>query len=55
MTSIERLAELAPLPTPTLMVIGAVVGQAAARMPGLIQPVNGVGPPAVLVSGGASS
>jgi siroheme synthase len=54
-TSLERLAELAPLPTPTLMVIGAVVGQAAVRRAGLTQPVTGVGPPAVLVSGGASS
>jgi uroporphyrin-III C-methyltransferase len=54
-TSLERLEELKPMPTPTLMVIGSVVGRAARPMPGLTQPVNGAGPPAVLVSGGASS
>jgi len=54
-TSLERLAELAPLPTPTLMVIGSVVGQAAVRIPGLALPENGASPPATLVSHGASS
>jgi siroheme synthase len=54
-SSLERLAELAALPAPTLLVIGSVVSQAAWRVPGLVQSQNGVGLPAVLASGGASS